>query len=259
MRSAAAAVLAPLALAAVWVGMPWFALAVAAVLVLAGGEWRRLCGLEARGVGTVLLTLPAFLALVVGLAGPGSGLILLLLALASAAFAFGSPAGERAWAGAGVLVLGLATVAAIVLRVRTEAGPALVVFLFAVVWLADIGGYAFGRALGGPKLAPRISPAKTWAGAAGAVALPVAGAALAALFVPFDAGVAVALAVVLSLVAQLGDLAESWAERRHGAKDSGALIPGHGGVLDRIDGLLFAAPVLAVIDRLSGAGQYLWP
>ena len=123
-----------------------------------------------------------------------------------------------------------------------EPGLAAVFFLVAVVWATDIGGYFVGRSVGGPKLAPPISPNKTVAGALGGLGAAVAAGLIAhALFGVTGWGVAATLAVLLSVLSQAGDLFESWIKRRAGVKDSGRVIPGHGGVMDRVDGLVFAA------------------
>ena len=118
-----------------------------------------------------------------------------------------------------------------------------VAFLAAVVWSGDIGAYLVGRLVGGPRLAPSISPGKTWSGAAGGTACAVLAGVLAA------SGHAVAAlpALVLSLAAQAGDLLESALKRHFGVKDSGRIIPGHGGLLDRLDGVLTAAPLAALL------------
>src|SRR5579871_2840014 len=129
----------------------------------------------------------------------------------------------------------------------------------AVVWATDIGAYAAGRSIGGPRLAPRLSPRKTWAGLAGGVlsAALAGGAAALLLAVPAPL-LLVALSAGLAIVAQLGDLAESLAKRRFGVKDSSGLIPGHGGVLDRLDGLLAVVPAVALLTLASGRGVLAW-
>ncbi len=132
--------------------------------------------------------------------------------------------------------------APILLRRDVELGLVAILFLFALVWATDVAGYFAGRAFGGPKLAPKISPNKTWSGAAGGTI----GAMLAGLGVAALAGIdnLVAIAIVafgLSAVAQVGDLFESGVKRRFGAKDASHLIPGHGGVMDRLDGFIAAA------------------
>lgn len=252
LRVASAAVLAPVVLAAIWFGMPWFAILITAALVVAGSEWRHICGLEGRGLGTLLLTGPLFIALGMVFFGPLTALVILAVAVLISAFGFGSTASERVWAGAGVLLIGAATISVIDLRSWPGAGLYLVLGLFVTVWLSDIGGYVFGRLIGGPKLAPRISPNKTWAGAIGAIGLSAAGAVIATMSVEEILPGAILFAILLSVFAQGGDLFESWVKRRHGVKDSGAIIPGHGGVLDRVDGLLFAAPAMAILIRLGG-------
>ncbi len=140
------------------------------------------------------------------------------------------------------------------LRADGATGRWNVLFVVFVVWASDIGAYAAGRLIGGTKLAPSISPGKTWSGAAGGLLAAVLVAlAVAAVSGPVSARV-VAVAAGLSVISQLGDLFESWMKRHLGVKDSGRLIPGHGGLLDRLDGLLAAAPVAACWRRRSDAG-----
>ena len=134
-----------------------------------------------------------------------------------------------------------------------------VLFLVAVVWASDIGAYAVGRLAGGPKLAPAISPGKTWSGAVGGLLIAMlAGAAVALGLEPGSVVRALTIAALLAVVSQAGDLFESWTKRRFGVKDSGRLIPGHGGLLDRLDGLLAAAPVAAALSWAFGRGDVLW-
>jgi len=140
-----------------------------------------------------------------------------------------------------------------------------VFFLYIAVWATDVGAYLFGRALGGPKLAPRISPNKTWSGAWGGILCSVAGAVCFLFWASSDAHFLIAdielrdvlnwkllipAAFLLSLVAQAGDLLESWFKRRFNVKDSGHILPGHGGIMDRVDGLLPAAAVFAILLNL---------
>ncbi len=128
-----------------------------------------------------------------------------------------------------------------------------VIFLFAVVWATDIVAYFVGRAIGGPKLMPNVSPKKTWSGALGgtlaAIVVAVAVAKAAGLTGLFAVAM---LAVVLSVFAQAGDLFESFLKRRFGAKDSSHLIPGHGGLMDRLDGFVSASVVAALIGLARG-------
>ncbi len=128
---------------------------------------------------------------------------------------------------------------------RAEHGAFMIFWLFAVVWGTDIGAYFTGRRLGGPKLAAKISPNKTWSGFFGGIVLAVLASAAVAVLAGYALPPSLAGAVVVSIVSQLGDLYESGIKRKLDVKDSGSIIPGHGGILDRIDGLLFAAPVMA--------------
>lgn len=135
--------------------------------------------------------------------------------------------------------------------IRDQLGVTAALWVFAMVWATDIGAYFAGRAFGGARLAPKISPSKTWSGLIGGmIAALIVGATLG------DrgeiAGVPLWIGLIMGLVAQLGDLAQSWMKRRAGVKDSGKLIPGHGGVFDRVDGLL---PVALILGGLAFAGQ----
>jgi phosphatidate cytidylyltransferase len=164
-----------------------------------------------------------------------------------------APARHRGWAAAGVPYAGAIGIAPIALRSDSEDGFVAVIFLFAIVWTTDIVAYFMGRLIGGPKLLPRVSPKKTWSGAISGLAAAV----LAALVVAEASGLSgllpVALiAAALSCVAQAGDLFESRLKRRFGAKDSSHLIPGHGGLMDRLDGFVLAAAVAALIGTLRG-------
>jgi phosphatidate cytidylyltransferase len=164
----------------------------------------------------------------------------------------GKPAWLRA---AGVPYVGLAAAALVWLRFDPAVGRMNVLFVVLMVWASDIGAYLVGRFAGGPKLAPSISPGKTWSGAIGGMATAIlVGAALASGSLARVALVAAGL----SVVSQLGDLLESALKRRFGVKDSGRLIPGHGGLLDRLDGMLTAAPAAALLAMALGRGIYLW-
>lgn len=130
-----------------------------------------------------------------------------------------------------------------------NAGMLMVLYLMFAVWATDIGAYFAGRRIGGPKLAPAISPNKTWAGLAGGMAAAAAIGGVCASFTPYPLSFSgcIFMGAVIALVAQAGDLFESWLKRRAGVKDSGMLIPGHGGLLDRVDGLIAAAPVYGLM------------
>lgn len=168
------------------------------------------------------------------------------------------------WSAAGVCYAGFPAVALIWLRTDAAYGALAILYLFAVVWTTDSAGFLFGRWIGGPKLAPRISPKKTWSGLIGAtLSSGLTGTIFAAL-----AGLSSlwlgALAIGLALIAQLGDLGESAVKRIFGMKDSSGLIPGHGGVLDRIDGLISVAIAAAILAWAAdpahpGEALLLWP
>ena len=164
------------------------------------------------------------------------------------------------WLSLGFLYAASIMLSFAVLRGHTAFGLAACVFLLAVVWATDTFAYLVGRSVGGPKLAPRISPNKTWSGFLGGVLFAViAGLAVAYGYwwnglLPNVSWMLVPIAIVLSVVSQLGDLFESWVKRRSGAKDSGRIIPGHGGLMDRIDGLGAAAVAALVMIVLSTRG-----
>ena len=169
-------------------------------------------------------------------------------AVGTAMFALFTRGGEGGgWSAGGTLYATLPLAAMLWIH-DGEGGSLVILWLFAVVWFSDIGAFAIGRTAGGPKLAPAISPSKTWSGAVGGL---LSSALFGATLAPFllDSGM-VAGAVMAALVgvaAQAGDLLESWIKRRFKTKDSGRLIPGHGGLMDRLDSLATAAPVFALI------------
>lgn len=184
----------------------------------------------------------------------GGAAFLLLLALCAAALAWE----WHAMAGAGHLTPAvraagfayLLAACACVWRLR-QAGLRDVLFLLLTVWACDIGAYFAGRAIGGRRLAPAISPGKTVSGALGGLAAAVLVGAAAARFWSAPLATCAVIGFLIGVASTVGDLGESWAKRRCGVKDSGRLIPGHGGVLDRLDGLLLAAPVLVLIEQGS--------
>ena len=161
----------------------------------------------------------------------------------------------------GIVYIMLACLSFVWLRTSGEHGQAMVFWIFILVWTADTGAYAAGITIGGPKLAPRISPKKTWAGLAGALIAASIMGALTAVLIDHSNGMAslVAASVVLAGISQMGDLLESYAKRHFDVKDSGTIIPGHGGVLDRVDGLLAAglAAGIASLFYTVHSGQWL--
>jgi len=157
------------------------------------------------------------------------------------------------WVVAGVGYAGVMLAAPIILRSDAQLGFLALLLLFAIVWTTDIFGYFAGRAFGGPKLMPAVSPKKTWSGAiAGALGAMIVAVLLANQFGSFNRVAIASLALLLSVMSQLGDLLESWIKRQFGAKDASHLIPGHGGVMDRLDGFWAAALVACLIGLLRG-------
>ncbi|MEX0808083.1 MAG: phosphatidate cytidylyltransferase [Dongiaceae bacterium] len=257
-RLIAAAVLMPVALALAWAGGMLWALAIAGLAALALWEWQRMT-IPDGWITTILAPLIAAggcIALL--LDGMGAALLVVAIsAIASWAVATrNAPAGRRLLLGAGVVYIGLGALALVLLRLMPEAGFGALVWLLFSVWASDSGAYAAGKLIGGPRLAPRVSPNKTWAGLAGAVAAPAFMGVLFGLFWP-GAPAAWLLGLIglgIGLFGQGGDLIESAVKRRVGVKDSGWLVPGHGGVLDRIDALLAAALFVAALYLVGGDG-----
>ncbi|MCC7347822.1 MAG: phosphatidate cytidylyltransferase [Variibacter sp.] len=252
LRVASSLVLAPLAVAAVWLGGWWFAgfWLLAAIGVM--WEWARLTTPRRVWVVTIAGSIVlAGAALVLGLNSPGR----LVQIVAAGAVVTALIADERwpvgwfnGWAGAGVLYAAAVVLCAMILRRDPAHGIAAIILLFAVVWSTDIAAYFGGRLMGGPKLWPAVSPKKTWSGAL----TGTAGAVAAGVAVGYWAGAQNLWALglvcfLLSVGSQGGDLFESALKRRAGVKDSSHLIPGHGGLMDRLDGFVVAAFLASLI------------
>ncbi len=254
--------MAAIAIAAIASGDRIFALFVGIAAVILAWEWTRLCG-EGRFGRTGLLVGAAMAAVVLM-----AFFDRLLLAMAGAVLAalvafFSARAGRRAnpaWVAAGMIYVGIPVAALIWLRGHDASGERMIFWLLTSVAMTDIGAYFAGRLIGGPKLAPRISPKKTWAGLIGAMVASAtvgAGFALVDPLAPAIGTLAVAGAG-LAVVGQAGDLLESSVKRRFGVKDSSNLIPGHGGLLDRVDGLIAAAAALALFQWTSAGSVLAW-
>jgi len=259
-RIASALVLAPIALLALYAGGPWFVALTLLVVCAMAWEWRRLCAggtfdlagwLFCAGVLAAVGAVPLF-----GLAG-AFGIAALAAAAVGATALMG---GDRnaAWSVAGVILVAVAGIALVWLRAYPSTGFAIALWLLVSVWFTDCCALAAGKLIGGPKLAPTISPGKTWAGLAGGMAGAAGWSAAYAALADFHDPLALAGAgALVALVAQAGDLGVSKVKRRFGAKDSSHLIPGHGGVLDRVDGLILSAPavMIALAPWSEGAGR----
>jgi phosphatidate cytidylyltransferase len=251
LRVIAAVVLAPAAVAIAYAGGAlWIALVTLAAVGLYV-EWLMIVGTagERRVVasGTAALLI-AGLCLAIGRIDAA----LLALALGAAGIASLSPQ-RRIWNAAGFFYAAAAEVASILVRLDQAWGFVALILILLVVWVTDIGGYFAGRGIGGPKLWPRVSPKKTWAGAVGGFAASLVIAGGFAAFGLGKTGPLLLLGAMLSIASQLGDLFESAVKRRFGVKDSSQIIPGHGGLMDRLDGLV-AAVVLAAIFGFLRAG-----
>ena len=262
MRTASALVLAPVVLIAIWVGSPWFDFAIALMAALLAREWGRIADGGRLGRVTVALAVAAVaIVALVAFGGPAWVAVLAAGALTWPLYHFARASGCSAplWLSSGLVAVAVPCLALDWLRANPAHGAETIFWLVAVVWATDTGAYAAGRLIGGPKLAPQISPNKTWAGlAGGALAAGLVGAYAAVLLEAPNILWPIVLSAALALVAQAGDLGESYLKRHFGVKDSGRLIPGHGGLLDRVDGLLTVAPTVAAIMWITGGILPLW-
>jgi phosphatidate cytidylyltransferase len=276
-RTLSAAVLLPLVIAAIVLGHPYFTLLVAIFAAAMAWEFTSVAAHERVAAQTSPIPMPS---------ARGwrllAGLSIVTALLAVIATGFGRPE-IPIWiiVGAGAVVTGVAAVAVsrrrapwfplgtvyvaapaaalVAIRADPTYGTASLVWIIALVVAADTGGYLVGRTVGGPKLAPRISPNKTWSGLGGAVA----GAALVGLLTAFilnhtNVLMLTLISAVIGLLEQGGDLVESALKRHFGVKDTSQIIPGHGGVLDRVDGLLAVAVAVLVINLWAGGSVLAW-
>ncbi|MCF2523790.1 phosphatidate cytidylyltransferase [Bradyrhizobium sp. G127] len=250
LRVVAAMVLAPLTIGIAWIGgWPWICLVTAAGALLYA-EWLMIVGasrnrfLVAAGVSALVIAgLPM-------VAGRTDVAVAILVAGTAVVAIFASK--QRLWVAGGMVYAAAAVIASILVRLDAEAGFLALMFVLLVVWVTDIGGYFAGRGIGGPKLWPRVSPKKTWAGAIGGLVLSLAVAAAFALLGYGRMLPLLLLGTMLSVVSQLGDLFESAIKRQFGVKDSSHIIPGHGGLMDRLDGFVAAIVFAAFIGFLRG-------
>lgn len=211
-------VLVPIALGAIWLGSPYFGALITLGGVLAATEWWRLMA------NVRIINLNLF------------------------------------WKMFGLIYIAIPCFILIWLRNIEPLGFQFVIWFFAVIWANDIGAYFIGKSIGGPKLAPYISPNKTWAGSIGGIvlALFISFALNQFSSIEFETWGLIIACILVSIFGQLGDLLESWVKRKLGIKDSGSLIPGHGGVLDRIDAILMGAPLMWLIVIVFQLGGLSW-
>lgn len=254
-------VLAAVVLAATWYGGFAFRVLAAAISVLVYYEWSmitRLSDSDFRGNAFGWATVAGIAGLVIF--GFDELALPVLISATVLSILYALAVTKNGWLAGGIVYSGLTAISLAAIRGDTGEGFAAMLFIFAVVWATDILAYFVGRAIGGPKLAPPISPGKTWSGAiGGAVSAVAAGTLVHAAFFPLNGLWIPVIALVLSVCSQIGDLFESFIKRRFGVKDSSRLIPGHGGVMDRVDGLVFAcfaAFLIALGDAIvSGAAN----
>ena len=255
-RTASALVLIPAVIACAWFGGIWFKGFVLLLSGLMAHEWasmvhpknpvQYILHMGAAACGTVLPDLMGF---------EYALMVILGLALVSGLMVSVARYAASKWSYFGIFYVGFPALAFVLLRGDPDYGFAAILWIFLIVWSADTLAYFAGRIIGGPKLAPSISPKKTWAGLGGAVA----GSALVSIIFAYVTQLngiwALAiLAACLALVEQAGDLFESSLKRFHGVKDAGGLIPGHGGIIDRVDGLIAVAVAAALIGIFRDQG-----
>jgi phosphatidate cytidylyltransferase len=240
------------------IGQPkWFSAVTVLMAMFAAREWHRLVRSPAQRevadrqpihVQTAITTVAIGLAIgALLLHVPPAAFVLLLGGTIASFYWAQRRADNPAWHAAGVLYIGVPSVALAALQAIPTGGSRIVLGLFLIVWATDTGALVFGKLIGGKKLAPRLSPGKTWAGTIGGSITAAVVFSLYIAFFGFNVWLAMLFGFVFSFAAHGGDLFESMVKRRFGYKDSGGLIPGHGGVLDRVDSLFAASVILALL------------
>lgn len=255
-RTVTALILIPVVIGCIFVGSPFILLLAMLGVSLLAWEWANMVPNSRPSFHTAVYIFCAFFTLISIPAFTHFNIPMLLIIgavyLMALALSFVKTKGEK---NRGLLLLGIPYISigiAAVLAIYDFAGPFLLLWFMFVVWGVDIGGYIFGCSIKGPKLAPKISPNKTWAGLIGGVILATAISYGVVSFFSDNWNINmyyIYMAIILAVIAQIGDLIESYIKRRLGIKDSSNIIPGHGGIFDRIDGLIFAAPFAYIMLR----------
>jgi phosphatidate cytidylyltransferase len=260
-RVASAIAMAAVALGALSAGFPFWPLLVLLIALGTGWEWNRML---ARSGSAAALGLLAGLGVVTGLAAFGQAAFALIAAIVGtiALMAIGTGKGRKTHA-AGLLYFGLPAIALVWLGSDASHGALALLYVMVVVWVTDTAAFFTGRMLGGAKLWPSVSPNKTWSGSVGGLAGgSAAGILFAALAGAGPLGWIAVLSLGLSVACQAGDLFESALKRRYDRKDTSSLVPGHGGLMDRLDGLIAAVLVAAIVSLAvspSRPGEALLP
>ena len=249
LRFISAAVLLPLAFGAAWLGGIWWVILVAVFAGAMAWEWSRIVTSNRSSAAAAIIAVAG----AVELTHLGTATFALMVLALGAVLATVLARGERlGWQALGVFYVGLPSLAIVWIRDEPD-GLAALAWMLTLVIAVDTGAYVAGRSIGGPKLAPRISPRKTWAGLAGGIIAALLIGAIWSFLLDLPRALPLILiSGVLAAVEQAGDLAESAFKRRFGVKDSSQLIPGHGGVLDRVDGLLAVSLVVGTVGWLVG-------
>ncbi|HXV22858.1 MAG TPA: phosphatidate cytidylyltransferase [Alphaproteobacteria bacterium] len=258
LRLVSALAMAPIALVMAWLGGWALAAFVAGAAVLASLEWSRLTISDWQTPGAAIMIAVMLAAIFVAALAAFDWALGLVIAAATVIVLAGLVGRPLVWLGAGILYVGLPCLALLWLRALPSSGLETLLWVLVLVWAVDVAAYFTGRAIGGPKLAPQISPSKTWAGLGGGVAAAaMVGLAAASL----TGAKLLPLTVVsagLAIVEQAGDLLESAVKRHFRVKDAGRLIPGHGGLMDRVDGLVTTLVAVAAITVATGGSPLAW-
>ena len=257
-RVISALVLAPVVLGAVWAGGWTLALFTARAAALMSLEWSRLTAPSNPVVGPAAMVAGLLAAILAAALGAWGWALGLTVAAAILVGSYGFRERSFIWIAAGIVYVGLPCLSLLWLRARPAEGVETLYWVLALVWAVVTGAYFAGRAIGGPKLAPSISPNKTWAGLLGGVfSALLVGLGAAALTGASPLAVAI-VSAGLAFVEQGGDLMESAVKRHFHVKDAGHLIPGHGGLLDRVDGLVAALVAVAAMTLAAGRSPLAW-
>jgi phosphatidate cytidylyltransferase len=241
-----------LALGATWYGGFPFLLFWTLAALIVWYEWATVVGATPRtnviASGAIVIVISAIF---LGLGMTKAAVAMIFAGALGCGFLANGNERAQLWCGLGLFYAALVFIPATLLRADPKFGFLAIIWLYAVVWLTDIGGYFCGRFIGGPKLAPAISPKKTWSGAIGGTFFGVLGGALVATLANAEFAVmAIVIALIVSMFSQAGDIFESFVKRKFDKKDSSGILPGHGGVMDRVDGFIAASAIALLIGLL---------